>query len=53
MHYHHHYAIGNIIASSLIHAVICGVVWRVVRHTDADFGLAIDPAVIATSPPTP
>jgi len=26
---------------------------RPMRHTDADFGLAIDPAVIATSPPSP
>lgn len=32
MHYHHHYAIGHMIVSSLIHAVIYGVVWRVMRH---------------------
>lgn len=43
MYYHHHYAMGHMIASSLIHAVIYGVVWRVMRHLTLpeDIGLAV------------
>lgn len=43
MYYHHHYAMGHMIASSLVHAVIYGAVWRVMRQLTLpeDIGLAV------------
>ncbi|WP_234730226.1 hypothetical protein [Acidocella facilis] len=44
--YHHHYTMGHMIASSLIHAVIYGVIWRVMRHFTLPEDIALAVAVI-------
>jgi hypothetical protein len=45
-HLYYHDTLGHMIASSLIHAVIYGAIWNVMRHLTLPEDLAVAAAVI-------
>ncbi len=44
--YYHHDTLGHMIASSVIHAVIYGAIWNVMRHLSLPEDLAVAAVVI-------
>lgn len=45
MHYHH-FGVAHMILSALIHAVIYGVIWRIMRHLSLPEDIALAVVVI-------